>query len=370
MRLLFDARYTRVPRHDGISRYGAGILAALLRLTEHRPDIEVEALISDEAQLHMFPPVAWHRVNAPTSAAEPLLARRLNALRPDVVFSPMQTMGTGGRDYRLILTLHDLIYYSHPTPPRDMPLPVRGLWRLYHLAYWPQRLLLNRADAVATVSETTAALIAEHRLTGRPVAVIPNAADPVRPLPVRSSGHNAKSLVYMGSFLPYKNVESLIRALRHLPGYTLHLASGIAPAVEARLRALVPDRARVVFHRGIGDEDYARLLDSSTALVSASLAEGFGLPVVEAMARGLPVALTDMPIFREIAGTEAGGRAPARFFDPLDPADIAARIRELEDPETWAAASAAAPGRAAAYSWDDSAARLLALAEELHGHQR
>ena len=45
--------------------------------------------------------------------------------------------------------------------------PIRALWRLYHLAWWPQRALLNRADAVVTVSETTAALIAEiHRLRG------------------------------------------------------------------------------------------------------------------------------------------------------------------------------------------------------------
>ena len=47
--------------------------------------------------------------------------------------------------------------FAHPTPPRDLPWPVRLGWRLYHLAWWPQRLLLNRADAVVTVSETTRA---------------------------------------------------------------------------------------------------------------------------------------------------------------------------------------------------------------------
>ena len=98
-------------------------------------------------------------------------------LKPDVVFSPMQTMGSWGRDYGLVLTLHDLIYYENRTPPRDLPAFVRGLWRLYHLAWWPQRMLLNRADAIVTVSETSAGLIRRHRLTKRPLTVVHNAAD-------------------------------------------------------------------------------------------------------------------------------------------------------------------------------------------------
>ena len=176
MRLLFDARYTRWPRHDGISRYGAGLRSALHELTRDDPTVTLEALIHDEHQVAMLPDVPLHRVSAPTSPAEPLLAREVNRLSPDVVFSPMQTMGSWGRDYRLILTLHDLIYYSHPTPPQDLPLPLRALWRAYHTAYWPQRMLLDRADAVVTVSRTTRDLMREHRLTRRPITVVPNAA--------------------------------------------------------------------------------------------------------------------------------------------------------------------------------------------------
>ena len=120
----------------------------------------------------------WHLVGSPTSALEPLVARQVRRLGADVVFSPMQTMGSWGRGYGLVLTLHDLIYYRDPTPPPEFAAPIRLLWRLFHLAWWPQRALLNRADAVVTVSETTAALIARHRLTDRPVTVVPNAPDP------------------------------------------------------------------------------------------------------------------------------------------------------------------------------------------------
>ena len=374
MRLLFDARYTRWPRHDGISRYGAGLLTALARLTADDDAITLEALIHDERQIPMLPTVPLHRVSAPTSPLEPLLARQINPLRPDVVFSPMQTMGSWGRDYRLILTLHDLIYYTHPTPPRDLSLPLRGLWRAYHTAYWPQRLLLDRADAVVTVSRTTRDLMAAHRLTRRPVTVVPNAADEVPRPPQRRNGHAARTLTYMGAFLPYKNAEALVRSLAWLPGYTLHLASRIEPREEARLRALTPAQARVVFHHGISDEDYAQLLDRSTALVTASRAEGYGLPIVEAMARGVPVVVTDMPIFREVTGADADapsaagtrpGGGPAEFADPDDPQDFARAVRRLEDPARWREAAQSGPVRAAAHTWEDSARTLLALVRSL-----
>ena len=221
MRLVVDCRYVTPGRHNGISRYTAGLVHALARLQP------LTMLISDERQLAHLPAAPWVRVSAPTSIREPLVARQVNRLAPDVVFSPMQTMGTWGRRYPLLLTLHDLIYYRHPTPPPEFATPIRLLWRLYHLAWWPQRLLLNRADAVVTVSETSAALIATHRLTRRPVTVVPNAADPA---PDPSRLPRTRALVYMGTYMPYKNVETLVRVAALLPDHELHLMSRIAPA--------------------------------------------------------------------------------------------------------------------------------------------
>ncbi len=113
------------------------------------------------------------------------MAAKVNKLGADVVVCPMQTMGTLGRKYGLVLTLHDLIYYEHPAPPGFLPAPVRLLWRLYHKAFWPQRLLLNRADMVATISHTTEALMAKYSLTkppgpdrGQRTAARPDAARP------------------------------------------------------------------------------------------------------------------------------------------------------------------------------------------------
>ncbi len=358
MRILFDARFTRTDHHDGISRYGASLIAALAETDD------VVMLISDDRQLALLPEVPHVRINSPLSPAELFVARRINGLLPDVVVCPMQTMGSLGRRYPLILTVHDLIYYENPAPPSFLPLPVRLLWRLYHRAYWPQRLLLNRADVVATISGTTAELIRQHRLTRRPVMLVGNAPQPTRrrrdPAALRSA-----SLLYMGSFMPYKNVETLIRAMAFLPGHTLHLLSRITAARRAELELLVAGAAQVVFHDGVSDAEYEDFLANATALVTLSKAEGYGLPIIEAMAAGTPVIASDIPIFREVGDTAA------LFVDPDDPVAVARAVRSLDAPDRWAAASADGMGRAAQYSWDTSSAQLrLACRRAVTEHAR
>lgn len=349
MKIVVDCRYVTPVRHNGISRYTAGLVHALAALHP------LTMLISDEAQLGVLPAAPWIKVSSPTSVREPFVARQVRRLAPDVVFSPMQTMGSWGRRHRLVLTLHDLIYHRHPTPPAEFAAPIRLLWRLHHLAWWPQRMLLDRADAVVTVSDTTAALIADHRLTRRPVTVVPNAADPA-PAPPRLP--RTPALVYMGTFMEYKNVATLVRAAALLPEHELHLMSRITPDDRARLAALAPG-ARLVFHDGADDATYQDVLRGATALVTASRDEGFGLPLVEAMRVGTPVVVSDIPVFREV-GADAG-----TYVDPDDAAGFVRAIRALDDDVVWARRSAAARARAEHWTWDRSARILLALLERV-----
>lgn len=355
MKILFDARFTRTDQHDGISRYGASLIQSLI--DEAGAESEITMLIHDRRQLKLLPDAPHVLINSPLSPAELFVARTINALEPDVVICPMQTMGTWGRRYALILTLHDLIYYQNRTPPGFLPVPVRLLWRLYHLAYWPQRLLLNRADVVATISRTTAQLMAGRRLTRRPVRIVGNApqAGIVRRSPEAGA---VPSLVYMGSFMPYKNVETIIAGMRGLPEYTLHLLSRITDARRSELAALVPHGARVQFHNGVSDERYGELLRSATALVTLSRAEGYGLPVIEAMAVGTPVIAADSPIFREVGGSAA------LLVDPDSPAQFTAAVRRLADPGRWRKASEEGLAQAATYSWESSGRELLLAARE------
>ncbi|WP_147102681.1 glycosyltransferase family 4 protein [Nesterenkonia populi] len=357
MRLFVDCRYVRTRVHDGISRYTASLVETLGSPT-FASRAQVTMLISDPAQLTMLPDLPHLRISSPTSPREPLVPRQINPHSPDVVFSPMQTMGSAGRRYRLILTLHDLIYYQHRTPPRDLAAPVRAGWRLYHLSYAPQRWTLNRADAVATVSETTAGLITQHRLTKRPIHLIPNAPQPVsRP---RDPGClPARELLYMGSFMGYKNVEGIIEGLNRLPEYRLHLCSPLTGARRRELIASAADPDQLVFHDGISEEEYRALLHRAAALVTLSQAEGYGLPVIEAMSHGTPVIVSELPIFREIAG-DAAGTPAAQVVTNTE--ELASAVRRLEAPDIFSEASQTARRRSAAYSWEDSAERLLAAA--------
>ena len=358
LRVAVDCRYVRVGRHDGISRFTAGIVQHLPR--RH----ELVLLISDERQRESLPEdLPWALVSAPTSAREPLVARQVNALGVDAVFSPMQTMGSRGRRYALVLTLHDLIYYRNRTPPREFAWPVRLGWRAFHLVWWPQRMLLNGADGVVTVSRTTAARIAQHRLTRRPVTVAYNAADPHEPRP--RNGRRDRALVYMGSFMPYKNVGTLARAVALLrdgtataPGsedWILHCMSRVSPADRARLERLAPPGA-IVFHDGASDEEYLRVLRTATALVSASRDEGFGIPLVEAMGVGTPVVVSDIPIFREIGGDAA------EYFDASSPSAVAAAVRRLEG--RWQSASDASVAQAHRFTWAESAEQVMRAVED------
>jgi glycosyltransferase involved in cell wall biosynthesis len=345
MKIIFDCRYTRLGRHDGISRYGARLVEELAKLHP------VTMLISDERQLEMLPDLPWVMGPDPTAITEPWVARTVNKYEPDVVFTPMQTMGPGGRNYALVTTVHDLIYYRHRTPPRDLNPALRLLWRAYHLWVGFQRAVLNRADAHLVDSETTRDLMAKYRMTRNPMHVVLLGTEQPETTPDRQMP-TTRDLVYMGSFMPYKNVDLLARSLASLPGFRLRLMSRISDAERERLTAMAPEGS-IEFLNGASDEQYNDALTSAFALVSASRDEGFGLPVVEAQALGTPVLLSDTAIFREIGG------APAGYFDPDSVESLVEAVRALDDPEEWRRRSLASAEWAKRYNWPDAARQLL-----------
>lgn len=362
VRLFFDARYIRTDFHDGISRFSAELARAVGELAP-KSGVEVVYLIWNAAQRDALPAGARVlRIHAPTSPLEPLTALRLNRYRPDVLFSPMQTIGSLARRFRLILTLHDTIYYRHRTPPHDLPAVVRLGWRIFHLSYMPQRWVLNGADMVATVSETSQRQFAEVRLTKRPVLVLANAPQRLTELlPHRTERVDAppRNIIYMGSFMPYKNVETLVRGMAGLPDHTLHLLSRVSPQRRRELEALTPAGASIVFHDGVTDAEYAQLLDDRAVLATLSLDEGYGLPIAEALAFGVPAVVSDLEIFREVAGEGA------LFVPAQNPQAFAAAVRSLDDASLRARVIAAGTQHMQGYSWEKSARTLIDAVKNL-----
>lgn len=355
MKILFDCRYTRLVRHDGISRYTAGLVEAFSRLHP------VTMMIHDERQLTMLPDLPWVKVLPGHSLLEPFGALWINGERPDVVFSPMQTFGSVFRRFRLILTLHDMVFYRMRTPPKEFTAIVRAIWWGFHLAYWPQRMVLNRGEAVVTGSFNCEREMNEVRLTKRPITVIRPGVEQLD-LPERTWS-DAKQLVYMGTFLPNKNVETLARGMHDLPGYRLHLLSRIGDERRAELEALAP-AGSIVFENGVSDERYLELLRSSTAMVSACRDEGFGIPLIEALAAATPLVISDIPVFREVGGESS------TYFPADDAEAFAAAVLGLDEPERWERHSRAAKTQGAEFTWDASARRLLELVQGLPERNR
>lgn len=276
---------------------------------------------------------------------------------------------------RTVVGVHDAIARTFP----DLTLPGRrdrAFWRL------KERVAIRRATAVFTVSEASRAELAEvFGLRPERIAVVPEAPDPAfRP---RDPGEvevaraelgvrpEERLVVYAAGLSPHKNVETLVdafAALRpngsspvrlvvagDLDGEAFHSAAG---SIRDRIREQgIADR--VLLPGFVSDDQLACLYTGAGAAVVPSLAEGFGLPAVEAAACGAPVLLSALPAHRESLGEAA------LYFSPTDtPALTALLERTLADPAAAGARGEEARRAVSPLSWDAAADALQAVLEE------
>ena len=354
MSFFFDARFIRAGHHDGISRFAANLFSELSKTRE------LTAIISDLDQLqHLTKDISFVLECEQTSIKELGLARRMNRRGAKLIYSPMQTTGSLGKKFKLVLTLHDLIYYRHPKPPSEFNPIVRALWRAYHWSFLPARMILAKADGLVTISQTSLELIRQAKLFKGKIAVVYNAAESSYQNHVHARTQpKSNNLVYMGSFMDYKDVETLVVAAGLLPDFELHLLSRIQPIRRIELEKLAAKNgATVVFHNGVSDEQYLDILDSAFALVSASRDEGFGIPVIESMARGTPVVCSGIEIFREV------GANAAVYFEVGNAADLAASVKSLQG--EWATKSTLSIKNVERFDWKQSASELNDYLDEV-----
>jgi glycosyltransferase involved in cell wall biosynthesis len=109
----------------------------------------------------------------------------------------------------------------------------------------------------------------------------------------------------------------------------------------------------------MSESKYLEMLDESFALVTASKDEGFGIPVIEAMSRSIPVVLSDIEIFREVAS------GAGFFFNPESRSEFVLAVKSLEEIGSWQKASKTSLERARAFDWDESAEKLKLLIQSL-----
>jgi glycosyltransferase involved in cell wall biosynthesis len=176
-------------------------------------------------------------------------------------------------------------------------------------------------------------------------------ADPSRtvvvpPLPPpRAAGvrepPRVKRILFVGTVEPRKNLGVLLRAaeIARLQGTDVRL--DIVGGGDARLLHSHPGNGSWLrVHGYLGDDDLAHLFDTTAALAMPSWYEGYGMPIVEAMDRGVPVILSDLAVFRWIGGSAA------LYADPSSPDEWAHRLQDVTDDEAWRKLSAAVLGEA------------------------
>lgn len=239
---------------------------------------------------------------------------RARGIRADVLHCP-SNFGPAVRLLPTVVTVHDLLAARHPEwVPGGRARGVQAL----------QRATARAANRIITISENSARDIRE--LLGRSeVDVIPLGVLPVDPLD-RHAPPARPFVLASGNRMPHKNFARLVEAwaqipLAERPKLVITGSHGDDPLVE--LVAQLGLAADVELLGWVTDDELDRLYDTASAYAFPTLFEGFGLPVLEAMARGCPVVGSDIPILREVGGDAM------RYFDPHDPASIARTVREV-----------------------------------------
>lgn len=349
------------PSPGGVGRYAARLAAGLA-------DLGAEVL----------PVVAYHRqaqVRArwqEAGLAGPVrLPRRLWLPRPalydawhllgwpeigkgaDVVHAPSLAVPPKGTE-PLVVSIHDAGPWVSP-----QAFGRRGRW--FH--QMGARAALRRADMVLTGSQAAASELAHYLgLAPERIRVVPYGTGPLGtadPAALNRFGLRGQSyLLWVGSLEPRKGVGTLVEAVGRLP-------AGLRPLlVLAGYEGwkVPPPEAPGILRLGkVSDGELQALYGAAAAFCFPSLHEGFGLPVLEAMAAGAPVVASDIPAVREVAGGAALLVAPG---DPAKWAEALEAVLSMGSAERDAVVEAGRR-RASLFSWRATAERTLELYRQL-----
>ena len=276
--------------------------------------------------------------------------------RPQLLHSLSQSAPIRSR-VPSVVTIHDLIY-AHPSV-KDSGLLAKGVAAIVPRVARSARRLITTSTATADELE---------RLVGIPrskIDVVPmgpgitNSATPSEPAELRRrlALGDGPLVLAVSARQPHKNLHRLIAAIAEVPEATLVLPGYAGPLDDAvrseAARLGVSDRVKLC--GWVSDADLEGLYRAAQCLVFPSLVEGFGLPVLEAMGRGLPVATSNCSAMPEVAGDAA------LLFDPESIDSIADAIRRLlGDEQLRTELSALGLQRAKQFSWQACAQGTVA----------
>ena len=265
-----------------------------------------------------------------------------------------------------VVTVHDLVRLAFPHAPED---------RMAAIGLALDRRGIRNATHVICVSEATKKDLMQYlAVEEAKITVIHNGIDHsvFKPSPVNDGRFSAPYVLYVGSERPRKNLACLLRAFAALKDRGPRFASlrllkvgspgrsdAFRTATLAEARRLGIDRD-IDFVDYVSDQDLAVIYSNALALVYPSLYEGFGLPVVEAMACGCPVVTTNVSSLPEVAGSAA------LLVDPHDPAGFAEALHSvILDRDLSTRLRGDGLRRAREFSWNNTISATYAVYEEV-----
>lgn len=354
---------TLAPVPGGTGRYSKEIAAALVRVDPTRMVKSWTAWHRDLAAARVDGVDGPHRIALPRRG---LIAAWDAGLGPvphsgDVLHAPT-LLAPPRRDRPLVVTIHDAVPWTHPKT-----LTPRGV-------AWHRRVaerVAKQADAIVVPTRAVAHELAEHVDFGDKITVIGLGVSADLDLPADADARAEKMnlpeeyLLSVATLEPRKGLDVLLTALANpmAPKHQLLIVGqpgwgGIEPMAEAKRLGLGVDRVRVLGR--LSDADLAVALRRATVLVAPSRAEGFGIPVLEAMSVGVPVVHSDAPALVEVGGG-------ATIVVPREqPRLLAEALRGVvEDPSLQRSLAAAGMARARDFTWDEAARALWSLYDDV-----
>jgi glycosyltransferase involved in cell wall biosynthesis len=320
----------------------------LFAATEAYPSLRAEPW-AGEATIVRVPVRARSRPRR-VLAEQTLLPRAARRARVDLLHNTLNT-APAFPGVLQVTTIHDVIYKRFPETAGRLNV---GVAILVPLAARRSALILT--DSQASRQDIIEFLgIEPARIAVAPLGA--GLSEPDKPLlaaELRERLHLGKAPIVLtvAAKRPHKNLERLFDAFSRVQTDAMLVVPGFETSFEAELRRQGGERVR--FLGWVDDRTLDGLYRAATCFVLPSLAEGFGLPVLEAMARGTPVACSDISALREVAADAAW------YFDPLDAASIANVLeRFLEDPELRARLSTAGRERSRLFTWSRTAEQTL-----------
>jgi glycosyltransferase involved in cell wall biosynthesis len=362
VRVLIDLRVLSQGLQSGLARYATAMAGALAG----RPDVECLLAGSDCRTLGRWPAATVIPIDLPVGdhdRASWWLDGLAVLYDADLIFSPYDPLPRHRSSPRVI-SIHDLIPLKHPEWLAD-----ERAFRFFDEEIRAGALAANRVivDTAAVARDVERLLgVAPHKITVVPLAPAAAFARPDR-AGLGASRREADAYVLsVATVEPRKNLRRLVQAMDIVRGRLgarsprLLLAGKLGwNVIESLPDESVQSRGSCEILGFVEDAELAALYEGALALVMPSLDEGFGLPILEAMACGCPVACSDIPPFREVGGDAA------TFFDPMMPEAIADSIVGLvEHGDLRARMARRGRAHAGLFSWQRTADATLEVFRE------